>query len=288
VVRACLYDPDVNPVYEAFAKHWGFTGLPTRPKNPKENGKQERGGGYVKDNALKGRRFDSLDELNAFLRHWNRTVARVRIHGTTRRQVFAHYEDTDKKALQPLASEPFAIFQCGTRTVHTDGHVEVSGAFYPASASAGSGRAGEMGRSSHPRLPRGGPGGRPRSGPAGRIRPPDGRLPGAQLDPARPHDEAARAVRPCGARARRWAEAAYAEREIRAMRLTQGALALVRKHPKEAVLSAAKTCLTHRLFRYRDLCRFIEIAQRAIPERRLTDVHDDIRPINEYRLEVLA
>jgi hypothetical protein len=84
-----------------------------------------------------------------------------------------------------------------------------------------------------------------------------------------------------------WAEAAYAEREIRAIRLIQGALALVRKHPKEAVLSAAKTCLAHRLFRYRDLCRFTEIAQRAIPERRLTDVHDDIRPIHQYRLEVL-
>jgi hypothetical protein len=84
-----------------------------------------------------------------------------------------------------------------------------------------------------------------------------------------------------------WAEAAYAEREIRALRLIQGALALVRKHPKEVVLGAAKTCLAHRLFRYRDLCRFIEIAQRAIPERRLTDVHDDIRSIHEYRLEVI-
>src|SRR5918994_2727177 len=36
VMRACLYDPDVNVVYAAFSKHWGFTALPTRPKNPKE------------------------------------------------------------------------------------------------------------------------------------------------------------------------------------------------------------------------------------------------------------
>jgi hypothetical protein len=55
----------------------------------------------------------------------------------------------------------------------------------------------------------------------------------------------------------------------------------------EAVLSAAKTCLTHRLFRYRDLRRFTEMAERTTPERRLTDVHDDIRPINQYRLEAL-
>ena len=37
-----------------------FTPLPTRPRNPQENGKQERSGGYVKDNALKGRRFARL------------------------------------------------------------------------------------------------------------------------------------------------------------------------------------------------------------------------------------
>jgi transposase len=48
VTRACLYDPDINATYLAFAEHWGFTPLPTRPRNPQENGKQERSGGYVK------------------------------------------------------------------------------------------------------------------------------------------------------------------------------------------------------------------------------------------------
>ena len=86
VVRACLYDPDANPTYLAFAEHWGFTPLPTKPRNPQENGKQERSGGYVKSNALKGRRFDSLQEFNEHLRRWNRTIARLRIHGTTRKQ----------------------------------------------------------------------------------------------------------------------------------------------------------------------------------------------------------
>jgi transposase len=62
VVRACLYDPDSNDIYLAFARHWGFTPLPIRPRTPQENGKQERSGGYVKDNALKGRRFESLAE----------------------------------------------------------------------------------------------------------------------------------------------------------------------------------------------------------------------------------
>ena len=114
-----------------FAAHWGFTPLPTQPRRPEENGKQERSGGYVKDNALKGRRFDSLDAQNAFLRHWNRTIARLRIHGTTRRQVWTHFVEVEQRALHLLASEVFPVFASGERTVHTDGHVEVAGAFYP-------------------------------------------------------------------------------------------------------------------------------------------------------------
>jgi hypothetical protein len=82
-VRACFFDPDSHEVYLAFARHWGFTPLPTQARTPQENGKQERSGGYVKGNALKGRTFDSLDAQNAFLRHWNRIIARLRIHGTT-------------------------------------------------------------------------------------------------------------------------------------------------------------------------------------------------------------
>lgn len=131
VVRACFYDPDSNEVYLAFAKHWGFTPLPTQPRHPQENGKQERSGGYVKDNALKGRRFDSLDDQNAWLKHWNRTVARLRIHGTTRRQVWTHFSESEQTALRPLAAESFPFFSAGERTVHADGHVEVAGAFMP-------------------------------------------------------------------------------------------------------------------------------------------------------------
>ena len=136
VVRACFFDPDSHDVYLAFAAHWGFTPLPTQPRHPQENGKQERSGGYVKDNALKGRRFDSLDAHNAFLRHWNRTIARLRIHGTTRRQVWTHFVEVEQRALQPLAGEAFPFFASGERTVHTDGHVEVAGAFYPGAARA--------------------------------------------------------------------------------------------------------------------------------------------------------
>jgi transposase len=288
VVRACLYDPDVQPVYAAFAEHHGFTPLPTRPRNPQENGKQERSGGYVKDNALKGRRFSSLEELNAFLRHWNRTVARLRIHGTTRRQVWTHYEDTDKKTLQALAPASFPLFSCGTRTVHPDGHVEVEGSFYPAALHL-------MGEEVQvrwdERLVRVFKGDTPVAVHA-RVRPGEfARRPGDSATPSSSQRAYVAKLLGLCARVGRplqdWAEAAYAERGIRALRLIQGALALVRRHPKEAVLAAAKRALDHRLFRYKDLRRLAERADSVPAQRSLLDVHEGIRPMSEYRLEDL-
>ena len=46
--------------------------------------------------------------------------------------------------------------------------------------------------------------------------------------------------------------------DIRALRLIQGVRGLVRQHPKEAVLSAARMARQHRLFRYKDLRRLTE------------------------------
>lgn len=130
VARACLYDPDVSELYAAFAKHWGFVPLPSRPRHPQEQGINERGNSYLKDNALKGRRFDSLEDLDIFLKRWNRTIARVRIHGTTRKQVYTHFLEVEKPALKLVPEERFSLFEVGTRTVHPDGHVEVARAFY--------------------------------------------------------------------------------------------------------------------------------------------------------------
>jgi transposase len=289
VVRACLYDPDVNPVYSAFADHWGFVGLPTRPRNPKENGKQERAGGYVKSNALKGRRFNSLAELNEFLQHWNRTVASLRIHGTTRRQVITHFEEVEKQALQPLATASFAIFERGIRTVHPDGHVEVAASFYPVPPHL-------VGEDLEARwdqrlvriyL------GDDLVAVHSRVRPgcfaPN---PGQTEAPSSSQQAfAARLLSRCeriGDDLAHWAEAALEERGVRALRLIQGALSLVRKHPKEVVLYAARTALKHRLFRYRDLARLAEMgAASVVSPKPLLAVGEHIRPLDHYSLEAL-
>jgi len=291
VVRACLYDPDSNEVYTEFAKHWGFVSLPGRPRNPQEQGKEERSGGYVKDNALKGRRFDGgLQEHNEYLRRWNRTIARLRIHGTTRKQVWAHFLETDKPALQPLPPTRFALFACGTRTVHADGHVEVNGAFYPAPVHL----LGQPLRVRHDQnLVRlyhrevllavyaiQAPGTY-----ASRPGEPPAEAPYAQQ--AFVQRLLGRCERVGGA-LRVWAEAAMEHRGVRAIRLIQGALDLTRKHPRERVLHAAVLAQSQQCYRYKALKRLVETAALHPPAPVLVQCSPHIRPLSHYRLEELT
>src|SRR5579872_768559 len=130
VTKADWYDPDLHPKVRSFGQHYGVVLLPTRPYTPRHKGKVERGIDYVQENALKGRSFASLDEQNHFLLDWERTVADTRLHGTTRRQVGAHFASVERPALQSLPLERFPCFQEARRVVHRDGHVEVGRAYY--------------------------------------------------------------------------------------------------------------------------------------------------------------
>src|SRR5258706_11812771 len=69
--------------------------------------------------ALKGRRFKSLAEENLFLSYWESSVADKRIHGTTRKQVAACFEE-ERRHLQPLRSHFFpAIRKPGAMSTAT-------------------------------------------------------------------------------------------------------------------------------------------------------------------------
>jgi transposase len=284
VVRACFFDPDSHDVYLAFAAHWGFTPLPTRPRNPQENGKQERSGGYVKTNALKGRRFDTLDAQNTCLRHWNRTIARLRIHGTTRRQVWTHFVEVEQRALQPLAGEAFPYFASGERTVHTDGHVEVAAAFYPVPLALLGQRLrvrwdahlvrvfqGDTLVMVHARVA------------AGVFAPRAGEADASTRQQA----YVARLVGRCarvGPALQQWAEAALAARGVRAIRLIQGVLSLTRRHPRERVLAAVTDAHRHQHFRYQTIRQLVERTPVRLT-RALAADDPAIRPMTQYTLE---
>ena len=132
VIQPDHYDPDLNPKIRAFADHYGTVVLPTRSYTPRHKGKVERGVAYVQDNALKGKRFSSLQEQNDYLSDWERNIADTRIHGTTRKQVKKTFEEVERPALSPLPLERFPSFTEVKRKVNRDGHVEVDKAYYSA------------------------------------------------------------------------------------------------------------------------------------------------------------
>ena len=94
-------------------------------------GKVESGVGHAQMTPLKGKKFESLEEAQAYLDHWEERWADKRIHGRTKRQVAAMFAE-EKPHLHALPLEPFRYYQYGERTVHLDGCVEVEAAYYGA------------------------------------------------------------------------------------------------------------------------------------------------------------
>jgi len=131
VLAADIYDPQLNPLYRDALAHYGVTALPCRVRDPDRIGKVESGVAHAQKTPLKGKHFESLEEAQAYLDHWEEHLADTRIPGRTQRQVAAMFAE-EKPFLQLLPLEPFRYYQYGKRTVHIDGCVEVEAAYYGA------------------------------------------------------------------------------------------------------------------------------------------------------------
>ena len=117
-----------HPVFEDFARYYGFTPRACQPYRARTKGKVESGVKYVKHNALAGRRFFSWEELNEWLENWCVTVADLRTHGTTHERPadrFAH------ETLIPLGSRPpYRYERMMVRSVPTDALVSLGASRY--------------------------------------------------------------------------------------------------------------------------------------------------------------
>jgi transposase len=131
VLTPDIYDPALNPLYRDALQHYGAVPLPCRVADPDRKGKVEAGVGHAQKTPLKGLRFESLEDAQTYLDHWEARWADTRIHGTTKRQVAVMFAE-ERPTLLPLPVEPFRYYQYGERTVHLDGCVEVEAAYYGA------------------------------------------------------------------------------------------------------------------------------------------------------------
>jgi hypothetical protein len=110
----------------AFAQYWGFRPRACAPYRARTKGKDERGVGYVKRNAIAGRSFESWAALEAHLACWMREIADARIHGTTGEPPLDRFRREEAQALRPLDGRPpFRQVRELVRRVPADCCVEV-------------------------------------------------------------------------------------------------------------------------------------------------------------------
>jgi transposase len=122
---------EFNATFRAFARHWGFRPRACAPYRARTKGKDERGVGYVKKNAIAGRTFASFAALEAHLDEWAREVADERVHGTTGEAPMERFVREEAKALKPITGIPsFQALRELTRKVQADCAIEVDGNAY--------------------------------------------------------------------------------------------------------------------------------------------------------------
>jgi transposase len=287
VIQADWFDPQLNPKIEEFARHYGTVILPTKPAMPRHKGKVEAAVKYGQNNALKGRRFESLAAQNAFLAHWEKNVADTRIHGTTRRQVGQHFETVERCALQPLPAGLFPVFEEAGRTVHRDGYVEFKRAYYSVPPEY-------VGRSvwvrQESRLLR--IYNKRREQIALHALAEPGKF---TTDAAHLHSRKRSAVergveyfldrcRLIGPLTGAWAKAMHQNVGPRSLRVMQGLLHLAGKHPAGELEKAARSATHHGAWRLRDLKRLMELPGNVV-QLDFLDTHPLIRPLEAYRIE---
>jgi transposase len=287
VVQADWYDPQINPKLEEFARHYGTVILPTKPAMPRHKGKVEAGVKYAQNNAVKGRKFESLAAQNSFLFDWEKNVADTRIHGTTRRQVGQLFEEVERPALQPLPAGLFPVFEEALRSVHRDGYVEFKRAYYSAPPEY-------VGRQVWVRRE------------ARLLRVYNARHeqialhalaePGKfSADPAHLHSRKRHIIergaeylldrcRLIGPLTGTWAEAMHQTRGPQSLRVMQGLLQLAEKHPTVELEKAARVATHHGTWRLRDLKRLLELPGNVM-QLDFLETHPLIRSLEAYRIE---
>jgi transposase len=285
VLKADWFDPELNPKLEDFCRHYGTVVLPTKPGTPRHKGKVERGVDYVQENALKGRKFTSLGGQNDHLMEWERGTADRRIHGTTKQQVLAHFNEAEWPALLPLPLARFENFHEAKRRVSRDGHVEVAKAFYSVPPEY-------LGREVWVRW----------NGRSVRVfndrmqqiaihaKHDHGRYStdAIHLDPTKINGlergiaHLLGKTRSIGVHAHDWAEAVVAARGIEGHRVVQGLLSLTKKHTCAELERACDTALANQCYRLRSLRQLIaRQTDRQQPLEFLAE-HPIIRPLEDY------
>jgi len=132
VTSACRYDPELNPTYQEWARHYEVAVIPARPGRPRDKAKVENGV-LVAERwilaRLRHRTFFSLEDTNRAIRELMVELNErpfQKLPGSRRSQ----FELVDRPVLRPLPVQRYAMGEWKKVRVNIDYHVEVEGHYY--------------------------------------------------------------------------------------------------------------------------------------------------------------
>ncbi len=134
VVKAHIYDPDLNPDYVELASHYGVAIVPARARHPRDKALVENAVGILMRYfrfIYRRRTFTSLAEVNRALAE---AVAKLnsKIHSRFKVSREERFNQLEKGSLKALPLEPYSMSEWKTPTLHPDCTVSVDGNFYSA------------------------------------------------------------------------------------------------------------------------------------------------------------
>lgn len=132
VAKPCRYEPDINPIYQDMASHYGTAVIPSRVRKPRDNAKAEAGVLLVERwilAALRNHTFFSVAELNMAIGELLERLNNKKFKKLpySRQELF---DTLERAALKPLPSERYPFIQWKTAKVNIDYHIEVDRHFY--------------------------------------------------------------------------------------------------------------------------------------------------------------
>ena len=126
VMKVSRYEPEINPTYLEFARHYGTTIFPARPYKPKDKAKAENGVKLAKRwilASLRNEIFSDLDNMNAAietqLRYFNNKT--MKHYNKSRQELF---DMLDRPNALPLPDKPYEFAQWKKVTVNINYHIE--------------------------------------------------------------------------------------------------------------------------------------------------------------------
>jgi transposase len=100
VIHEIFRELKLNQRFHQYATGAGFHIRACEGYDPESKGKVESGVKYVKQNGLYGETFKDWKSLETYMADWLDTVANKRLHGTTGKQPWTHYDSEEKSKMQ--------------------------------------------------------------------------------------------------------------------------------------------------------------------------------------------